>query len=177
MRRAAGARLGPGSILIRERKLVTELGREPTPEEIAEATGIDAGEGELSKRTAQVPVSLEKPGRWRGGVRVRPVHRRRTSRVSYERAAEILTMEALENLRYRERSVAELRYRRSVSALSLARVPAHLKGCRHRLLLRPGFECTHRVEYRYSSVGVRPSPAFEDESSASAAANRAEGGA
>ncbi len=44
-----------------ERKLVTELGREPTPEEIAEATGIEPDEIESIKRSAQVPVSLEKP--------------------------------------------------------------------------------------------------------------------
>jgi RNA polymerase primary sigma factor len=42
-----------------ERKLVTELGREPTPDEIAEVTGIDPEE-----------------------VRVRAVHRRRESRVA-----------------------------------------------------------------------------------------------
>jgi RNA polymerase primary sigma factor len=33
-----------------ERKLVTELGREPTPEEIAEVTGIDPEEVDLAKR-------------------------------------------------------------------------------------------------------------------------------
>jgi RNA polymerase primary sigma factor len=44
-----------------ERKLVTELGREPTPEEIAEVTGIDPEEVDQIKRSAQAPVSLEKP--------------------------------------------------------------------------------------------------------------------
>ena len=44
-----------------ERKLVTELGREPTPEEIAEVTGIDPEEVDSIKRSAQAPVSLEKP--------------------------------------------------------------------------------------------------------------------
>ena len=43
-----------------ERKLVTELGREPTPEEIAEVTGIDPEEVDSIKRSAQAPVSLEK---------------------------------------------------------------------------------------------------------------------
>src|ERR671915_544497 len=42
-----------------ERKLVTELGREPTPEEIADHTGIDPEEVESIKRSAQAPVSLE----------------------------------------------------------------------------------------------------------------------
>ena len=44
-----------------ERKLVTELGREPTAEEIAEVTGIDPEEVDSIKRSAQAPVSLEKP--------------------------------------------------------------------------------------------------------------------
>ncbi|MEX2023739.1 MAG: sigma-70 family RNA polymerase sigma factor, partial [Thermoleophilaceae bacterium] len=44
-----------------ERKLVTELGREPTPEEIADVTGIDPEEVDSIKRSAQAPVSLEKP--------------------------------------------------------------------------------------------------------------------
>ncbi len=44
-----------------ERKLVTELGREPTPEEIAEVTGIEPEEVDSIKRSAQAPVSLEKP--------------------------------------------------------------------------------------------------------------------
>jgi RNA polymerase primary sigma factor len=44
-----------------ERKLVTELGREPSAEEIAEVTGIDPEEVDSIKRSAQAPVSLEKP--------------------------------------------------------------------------------------------------------------------
>ena len=44
-----------------ERKLVTELGREPTPEEIADVTGIEPDEVDSIKRSAQAPVSLEKP--------------------------------------------------------------------------------------------------------------------
>src|SRR6202012_5144546 len=44
-----------------DRKLVTEFGGEPTPEEIAEVTGIDPEEVDAIKRSAQAPVSLEKP--------------------------------------------------------------------------------------------------------------------
>ena len=44
-----------------ERKLVTELGREPTAEEIAEVTGIVREEVDSIKRSAQAPISLEKP--------------------------------------------------------------------------------------------------------------------
>ena len=90
-----------------ERKLVTELGREPTAEEIAEVTGIEPEEVESIKRSAQAPVSLEKP-----------VGDEEESEfgqfIADERAAEILTKEALrealENLSYRERRVLELRY-------------------------------------------------------------------
>ncbi len=65
-----------------ERKLVTELGREPTADEIAEVTGIDPEEVDSIKRSAQAPVSLEEAGRRRRGVGVRPVHRRRAGRVA-----------------------------------------------------------------------------------------------
>jgi RNA polymerase primary sigma factor len=44
-----------------ERQLVTELGREPTRREIATVTGIDPEEVDSIKRSAQAPVSLEKP--------------------------------------------------------------------------------------------------------------------
>ena len=65
-----------------ERKLVTELGREPTPEEIAEVTGIEPDEVDSIKRSAQAPGLAREAGRRRGGVRVRPVHRRRAGRVA-----------------------------------------------------------------------------------------------
>jgi RNA polymerase primary sigma factor len=75
-----------------ERKLVTELGREPTPEEIADVTGID-------------PEEVSEFGQFIADERAES---------PYERAAEILTKEALrealENLSYRERRVLELRY-------------------------------------------------------------------
>ena len=44
-----------------ERKLVTEFGREPAAEEIAEVAGIELEEIESIKRFAQAPVSLEQP--------------------------------------------------------------------------------------------------------------------
>jgi len=90
-----------------ERKLVTELGREPTPDEIADVTGIEPEEVDSIKRSAQAPVSLEKSefGQFIADERAES---------PYERAAEILTKEALrealENLSYRERRVLELRY-------------------------------------------------------------------
>jgi RNA polymerase primary sigma factor len=44
-----------------ERKLVGELGREPTSEEIALELELDVAEVEQIRRSAQAPVSLEKP--------------------------------------------------------------------------------------------------------------------
>ena len=97
-----------------ERSLVTALGREPTVEEIAEVTGIEPGEVESIKRSAQAPISLEKPvgdeEQSEFGQLIADDH----AESPYERAVEILTTEALsvalENLSYRERRVLELRY-------------------------------------------------------------------
>ena len=98
-----------------ERKLVTELGREPTPEEIAAVTGIDPDEVDSIKRSAQAPVSLEKPvGGGEEESEFGQFIADEGAESPYERAAEILTNEALrdalENLSYRERRVLELRY-------------------------------------------------------------------
>ncbi|HEX4117092.1 MAG TPA: sigma-70 family RNA polymerase sigma factor, partial [Solirubrobacteraceae bacterium] len=97
-----------------ERKLVTELGREPTPEEIAAVTGIDADQIDSIKRSAQAPVSLEKPLGDREESEFGQLIPDERAESPYERAAEILTKEALrealENLPYRERRVLELRY-------------------------------------------------------------------
>src|SRR6186713_2688297 len=97
-----------------ERKLVTELGREPTPDEIAEHTGIEPEEVESIKRSAQAPVSLEKPVGDEEESEFGQFIADERAESPYERAAEILTKEALrealENLSYRERRVLELRY-------------------------------------------------------------------
>jgi RNA polymerase primary sigma factor len=96
-----------------ERKLVTELGREPTPEEIAEVTGIEPDEVDSIKRSAQAPVSLEKPVGDEEESEFGQFIADERAESPYERAAEILTKEALrealENLSYRERRVLELR--------------------------------------------------------------------
>src|SRR6266540_2564090 len=97
-----------------ERKLVTELGREPTPEEIAEHTGIEPEEVESIKRSAQAPVSLEKPVGDEEESEFGQFIADERAESPFERAAELLTKEALkealENLSYRERRVLELRY-------------------------------------------------------------------
>jgi RNA polymerase primary sigma factor len=98
-----------------ERKLVTELGREPTPEEIAEVTGgIEPEEVESIKRSAQAPVSLEKPVGDEEESEFGQFIVDERAESPFERAAETFTKEALkealENLSYRERRVLELRY-------------------------------------------------------------------
>ncbi len=97
-----------------ERKLVTGLGREPTLEEIAEVTGIEPDEVDSIKRSAQAPISLEKPVGDEEQSEFGQLIADEQAQSPYERAAEILTKEALrealENLSYRERRVLELRY-------------------------------------------------------------------
>ncbi len=97
-----------------ERSLVTALGREPTPEEIAEVTGIDPEEVDSIKRSAQAPVSLEKPVGDEQDSEFGQLIADERAESPYERAVEVLTKEAvreaLENLSYRERRVLELRY-------------------------------------------------------------------
>jgi RNA polymerase primary sigma factor len=97
-----------------ERKLVTGLGREPTAEEIAEVTGIEPDEIEAVKRSAQAPISLEKPIGDEEQSEFGQLIADEQAESPYERAVQILTKEALrealENLSYRERRVLELRY-------------------------------------------------------------------
>ncbi len=97
-----------------ERKLVTGLGREPTAEEIAEVTGIEPEEVESIKRSAQAPISLEKPVGDEEQFEFGQLIADEQAESPYERAVEILAndalREALENLSYRERRVLELRY-------------------------------------------------------------------
>jgi RNA polymerase primary sigma factor len=97
-----------------ERKLVTGLGREPTVEEIAEVTGIEPEEVESIKRSAQAPISLQKPVGDEEESEFGQLIADEQAESPYERAVELVTKEALrdalENLSYRERRVLELRY-------------------------------------------------------------------
>ena len=93
---------------------MTGLGREPTTEEIAEVTGIEPDEVESIRRSTQAPISLEKPIGDEHQPEFGHLIADEQAESPYERAAEILTNEALrdalENLSYRERRVLELRY-------------------------------------------------------------------
>src|SRR6266536_2987172 len=97
-----------------ERHLWTQLGREPSPEEIADVTGIEPDEVDSIKRSAQAPVSLEKPVGDEEESEFGQFIADERAESPFERAAELLTKEALkealENLSYRERRVLELRY-------------------------------------------------------------------
>jgi RNA polymerase primary sigma factor len=97
-----------------EHSPVTALGREPTAEEIADVTGIEPDEVESIKRSAQAPISLEKPVGDEEESEFGQFIADEQAESPYERAVEILTKEALrdalENLSYRERRVLELRY-------------------------------------------------------------------
>jgi RNA polymerase primary sigma factor len=97
-----------------ERKLVTELGREPTAEEIAEVAGIEPQEVESIKRSARAPISLEKPVGDEEESEFGQFIADEQAESPYDRAVGILAQEALrsalESLSYRERRVLELRY-------------------------------------------------------------------
>ena len=97
-----------------ERTLMSELGREPTAEEIAEVTGIEPEQVESIKRSAQAPVSLDKPVGDEEESELGQFIADEQAESPYERAAENLTNEALRDalakLSYRERRVLELRY-------------------------------------------------------------------
>jgi RNA polymerase primary sigma factor len=98
-----------------ERGLVTALGREPTAEEIADlVAGIDPEEVDSIKRSAQAPISLDKPVGDEQESEFGQFIADEQAESPYERAVEILTKQALrdalENLSYRERRVLELRY-------------------------------------------------------------------
>ena len=97
-----------------ERSLITALGREPTVEEIAEVTGIEPEEVESIKRSAQAPVSLEKPVGDEEGSEFGLFIADEQAESPYDRVAKILTNEALRDalatLSYRERRVLELRF-------------------------------------------------------------------
>ncbi len=97
-----------------ERKLLTELGRDATPAEIADVTGLGCDEIERITRSTLSPVSLEKPVGDEAEAEFGQFIADESSPSPYDHAAETSTREtlhhALRNLTYRERRVLELRY-------------------------------------------------------------------
>ncbi len=97
-----------------ERKLVAELGREPTNEEIAGVTELQVKEIESIKRSAQTPVSLERPvgddeesefGQFIADDKAPSPEDATDSLLRSEALRDVLN-----TLSYRERRVLELRY-------------------------------------------------------------------
>jgi len=98
-----------------DRRLSGELGREPTAAELALETGMDAREVESIMRSAQPPVSLERPiGDDDDSGELGQSIADEQAESPYERAAQSLTRQALHkvlgNLADRDRRVLELRY-------------------------------------------------------------------
>ena len=97
-----------------ERQLVQELGREPTPEEIAKELEWTAREVKDILRMAQLPVSLEKPIGEEEDSELGDFVEDETAESPFELASENLRREnvrkALEALPQREREVIEMRF-------------------------------------------------------------------
>ena len=97
-----------------ERKLLAELGREPTVADIAAELELDADEVEHIRRSAQTPVSLEKPvvdeeesefGDFLADLTAKPPEEAAETTMRSE-----ILKRALDTLSQRERRVLELRY-------------------------------------------------------------------
>ena len=97
-----------------ERQLVQELGREPTPEEIAASLELQVREVKEIQRLAQLPVSLEKPIGEEEDSELGDFVEDHASESPYELAVENLRREsvrrALNALPEREREVIEMRF-------------------------------------------------------------------
>ena len=109
-----------------ERKLVTQLGREATAEEIAALTGIEPEEATTIRQLARAPISLEKPVGDEDESEFGQLIADNQAESPYERAVEALTKEALldalENLSVprtaRARAALRPRWRASSDARS-----------------------------------------------------------
>ena len=97
-----------------ERKLLSEMGREPTIDEIARELEIDPEEIEHIRRSAQVPISLEKPVGDEEESEFGHFLTDETMPLPDEVAEESMRKDALRailgTLSHRERRVLELRY-------------------------------------------------------------------
>ena len=97
-----------------ERKMLAELGREPTSLELARELEIDVEEIEQIRRSAQAPVSLEKPvgdeEESEFGHFIADHSMPRPDEVAETTIRQETLRRALEMLSYRERRVLEMRY-------------------------------------------------------------------
>ncbi len=96
------------------KQLVQELGREPTVEEVAEASGVDAKDAERILRVAKGPISLDKPlGEGEDSFFGDFLEDQRDANPVSAAAQEMLKDkidQLLKTLTYREREIIKLRY-------------------------------------------------------------------
>jgi RNA polymerase primary sigma factor len=97
-----------------ERRLLAELGRDPTLEELSAASEVPVADIEYIRRSAQAPVSLEKPVGEEDESSFGDFIQDTVTPRPDEAAEDVLQREALRTilgmLSYRERRVLELRY-------------------------------------------------------------------
>jgi RNA polymerase primary sigma factor len=101
-------------LLYAQRQLTLELGREPTPDEVAAEMGVERERVEDMLKISQTPLSLETPaGPW-GDAEMGQLIEDENAVVPFEAVGEVLRgeqlKEILSSLTHRERSVIELRY-------------------------------------------------------------------
>ena len=78
-----------------ERQVTSGLGRDPTADELADLTGIQADEVESIKHSAQIPVWLEKPVDDEQGSELGDFIADDRAQSPYDHVADILTQDAL----------------------------------------------------------------------------------
>jgi RNA polymerase primary sigma factor len=97
-----------------ERRMLAELGRDPTIEELSEASEVSIADIEYIRRSAQAPISLEKPVGEEDESTFGDFIQDTVGPRPDEAAEIVLQREALQSilgmLSYRERRVLELRY-------------------------------------------------------------------
>jgi RNA polymerase primary sigma factor len=101
-------------LLYAQRQLTLELGREPTPDEVAAEMGVERERVEDMLKISQTPLSLETPaGPW-GDAEIGQLIEDENAVAPFEAVGEVLRgeqlKEILSSLTHRERSVIELRY-------------------------------------------------------------------
>ena len=101
-------------IRLAERRLETELGREPSVVEVAAASALEPEEVEWLRRVAQAPISLERPVGEGEDAAFADLIADEQAECPHERAVmvlgEVALREALGTLPVRQRRVIELRY-------------------------------------------------------------------
>lgn len=96
-----------------QRQLMQELGREPTPEEVAQALGIDPAKAREIIKVSQEPTSLETPVGDEDDSRLGDFIESQTSRPDEQATRELLKAhldEVLDSLSPREKRVLQLRF-------------------------------------------------------------------